>query len=102
MLQFVTGRMYILGFTQFLLDYLISFGVYGIACLFPNKGYFYSGVLITNIIRFISSTLSGVFFYNVTLGGSIIYQAWHMVPTTIVGLVLVPLLYQKLEAVMKK
>lgn len=102
LLQFVTGRMYILGFTQFLLDYLISFGVYGIACLFPNKGYFYSGVLITNIIRFISSTLSGVFFYNVTLGGSIIYQAWYMVPTTIVGLVLVPLLYQKLEAVMKK
>jgi len=49
--QFVTGRMYLLGFTQFLLDYFIAFSVYGLACLFPNYKYFYSGVLITNVIR---------------------------------------------------
>lgn len=66
LIQFVTGQMYILGFTQFLLDYFIAFSVYGIACLFPNWKYFYSGVLITNLIRFLSSTISGVVFYGVT------------------------------------
>lgn len=96
-MQFVTGMMYILGPTQFVLDYLIPFSVYGIACLFPNWGYFYSGVLVTNLIRFISSTLSGVLFYEVTWEGSIIYQAFYMVPTTIVGLILVPLLIKSLK-----
>lgn len=102
LLQFVTGRMYILGFTQFCLDYLIAFGAYGFACLFPNYKEFYSGVLITNCIRFISSTISGVVFYNTTLAASIIYQAWYMVPTTIVGLIFVPLLYKALSPRIKE
>ena len=94
--------MYLLGFTQFLLDYFIAFSVYGLACLFPNYKYFYSGVLITNVIRFISSTISGVVFYKTTWMGSIIYQAWYMVPTTIIGLILVPLLMKSLAPRMKK
>ena len=100
--QFVTGRMYLLGFTQFLLDYFIAFSVYGLACLFPNYKYFYSGVLITNLIRFLSSTISGVVFYKTTWMGSIIYQAWYMVPTTIIGLILVPLLMESLAPRIKK
>ena len=92
LLQFMTGQMYLLGFTQFLLDYFFAFGAYGLACLFPNYKYFYSGVLITNLIRFISSTISGGVFYGVDLWGSIVYQATYLIPTTIVGLILVPLL----------
>lgn len=101
LLQFVTGRMYILGFTQFCLDYLIAFAVYGVACAFPNYKMFYSGVLFTNLVRFISSTISGVVFYQTTLPASMIYQAWYMVPTTILGLVLVPVLYKALEPRLK-
>lgn len=101
LLQFVTGRMYILGFTQFCLDYLIAFAVYGIACVFPNYKMFYSGVLFTNLVRFISSTISGVVFYQTTLPASMIYQAWYMVPTTILGLILVPVLYKALEPRLK-
>lgn len=100
--QFVTGRMYLLGFIQFLLDYFIAFSVYGLAVLFPNYKYFYSGVLITNAIRFVSSTISGVAFYQTTLPASIVYQAWYMVPTTIVGLIFVPLLMKSLEPRMKR
>ena len=49
--QFVTGPMYTIDLLGFLLDYLLAFSVYGIACLFPNFGYFYTGVLVTNFIR---------------------------------------------------
>ena len=96
-IQFVTGAMYILGPLQFALDYFIAFAVYGLASCFPTWGWFYSGVLITNLIRFASSTLSGVLFYGVTLTGSLIYQAWYMVPTTVIGMVLVPLLMKALQ-----
>lgn len=92
LMQFITGQMYLLGFVQFMLDYVIAFGIYGIACLFPNWKWFYSGVLITNLIRFFSSTLSGVWFYETTWPASMAYQASYMVPTTILGLVVVPLL----------
>lgn len=102
LLQFVTGQMYLLGPAQFLLDYLIPFTVYGLACLFPNYGYFYSGILVTNFIRFISHTLSGVFFYETTWTASMIYQAWYMIPTTIVGLIFVPLLVKTLGPKLKK
>ncbi|MCF0258942.1 MAG: energy-coupled thiamine transporter ThiT [Erysipelotrichaceae bacterium] len=102
LIQFVSGAMYLLGPVQFLLDYFIAFSVYGIACLFPTWGWFYSGVLAVNLIRFASSTLSGVLFYGVTLWGSVIYQAWYMIPTAIVGLIMVPLLMKALQPAMKR
>ncbi len=102
LLQFVSGRMYVLGPVQFLLDYIIPFGIYGIACLFPNYGMFYSGILITNLIRFFSHTLSGVFFYETPWIPSMIYQASYMVPTTIVGLIMVPLLMKYLAKRLEK
>ncbi len=92
LLQFATGQMYILGFVQFLLDYFIAFSVYGIACLFPNFKLFYSGILVTNAVRFLSSTISGVVFYGLTWVPSMAYQATYMIPTLILDLILVPLL----------
>lgn len=100
--QFITGPMYTPDLTGFLLDYVISFSVYGLASLFPNYKYFYSGVLITNLIRFLSSTISGVIVWKVDLIGSIIYQCSYMVPTLILDLVLVPILYKALEPSLKK
>ena len=94
LLMFVTGPMYIPDLAGFLLDYLIAFGVYGLASLFPNFGWFYSGVLITNVLRFVSSTISGVYVWGVDWMGSIVYQATYMIPTTILGLVLVPLVWK--------
>lgn len=97
LMQFVTGQMYLLGFVQFLLDYFFAFSVYGLACLFPNYGWFYSGILVTNVIRFFSSTLSGVLFYETPFVPSMIYQAGYMVPTLILDLIMVPLLVKALE-----
>lgn len=95
-MMFITGPMYTPDLVGFLLDYLIAFGVYGLASLFPNFGWFYTGVLITNILRFISSTVSGYYVWGVDWIGSIAYQASYMIPTTILGLVFVPILMKYL------
>ena len=97
LMQFVTGMMYILGPVQFILDYLIAFSVYGLAVLFPNWGLFYSGILVTNLVRFVSSWLSGILFYGVTWEASAVYQAWYIVPTLILDLILIPLLVKALK-----
>ena len=100
--QFITGPMYTPTLIGFLLDYLLAFAAYGLASLFPNFGYFYSGVLVTNAIRFICSTISGVVVWETPLWGSITYQATYMIPTFILGIVLVPLMMKLLEPHMKK
>lgn len=97
LMQFITGEMYLLGFVQFLLDYFIAFSVYGLACLFPNFGWFYSGILVVNAVRFFSSTLSGVLFYQTPFVPSMAYQASYMIPTLILDLVLVPMLVKALK-----
>mgnify|MGYP000579806932 FL=1 len=99
--QFITGPMYTPTLIGFLLDYLLAFAAYGLASLFPNFGYFYSGVLVTNAIRFICSTISGVVVWETPLWGSITYQATYMIPTFILGIVLVPLMMKLLEPHMK-
>ncbi len=99
--QFITGPMYTPDLLGFLLDYLLAFSVYGIACIFPNYKYFYSGVLITNLIRFVCSTISGVIVWGVDWWGSIIYQAQYMLPTIILTMIVVPLLHKILKPYMK-
>lgn len=100
--MFVTGPMYTPDLMGFLLDYLLAFGAYGLASLFPNFGWFYSGVLITNALRFLFSTLSGVYVWGVDWIGSIAYQASYMIPTLILGMVLVPILMKSLQPMLKK
>lgn len=97
LIQFVTGPMYIPQILGFLLDYLVAFSVYGLASLFPNYKYFYSGVLITNFLRFLSHTIGGVIVWETTLWGSIIYNAPYMIATMIAGMLLVPILVERLH-----
>ena len=100
--QFITGPMYTPTLIGFLLDYLLAFAAYGLASLFPNFGFFYSGVLVTNAIRFICSTVSGVVVWETPLWGSITYQATYMIPTLIIGIILIPLMMKFLEPYVKK
>lgn len=98
-LQFFTGKMYLsTGPIGFFLDYVLAYGIYGAACLFPNYKVFYSGVLITNTIRLLSSTVSGMLFYELTFWPSFVYNATYMFPTIIVGLILVPLIYERIKS----
>lgn len=100
--QFVTGPMYTPNLLGFLLDYFISFSAYGLASLFPNFGYFYSGVFISNLIRFLSSVLSGILCWATPLWASITYNVTYMLPTLLLGLILTPLLLKALHPIMKK
>ena len=96
-LQLVIGSVGFYGIWSFLLDYLIAYAAYGLASLFPNYKYFYSGVLITSLIRLASSTLSGTLLWETPLWGSLTYNAAYMVPTTICVLIIVPLLCERLK-----
>ena len=96
LVQFVSGQMYLLGFVQFLLDYFIGFSAYGLACLFPNWKWFYSGILVTSAIRFMASLISGVVFYGLNWSGSAVYQATYIIPTMVLDMILVPILIHHL------
>lgn len=101
-LQFMTGKVWFEGIVGYTLDYVIAFSVYGMAAVFPNYKYFYSGIVVTNVVRFISSTISGMVVYHLNLGGSIAYNGPYMLATLLVGLIFVPLIHQALLPVLKK
>lgn len=96
LVQFVTGPMYVSNLLGFFLDYLFAFSIYGIASLFPNFGYIYTGVIITNFLRFVSHTIGGVLVWETPLWGSITYNAPYMIATCIVGMILVPIIVKRL------
>jgi thiamine transporter len=98
-LQLIIGSVTWYGIWSFLLDYLIAYSAYGLASLFPNYKYLYSGVLITSLIRLISSTLAGTLVWQTPLWGSLTYNASYMIPTTLCVIILVPLLCERLKKV---
>lgn len=107
-LQFLTGQMYYIHWLQFFLDYILAYGIYGVAVLMPNFGHIYTGVIITNLIRLASSTIAGVIFYSEAGAKfmdsflfSLNYNATYMIPTLIVCAILVPILQKRLHTFMK-
>jgi len=98
-LQLAVGSVKFYGIWSFLLDYLIANAVYGLASLFPDYKYFYSGVLITSVLRLLSSTLSGTLLWETPLWASLAYNASYMIPTTLCVIVVVPLLCERLKKV---
>lgn len=96
-LQFFTGDMWYEGFLSFFLDYLLAFGIYGIASVFPSSKQLYWGIVITSFIRFVSHTVSGAICYGSSWGASIAYNGPYMLVTTIVAMILVPLIYERVK-----
>jgi len=99
LLQLVIGSVSFYGIWSFLLDYLIAYSCYGLASLFPNYKYFYSGIIITSLIRLLSSTLSGTLLWETPFWGSLTYNGSYMIPTTICAIIFVPLLCERLKKV---
>ncbi|TFG83044.1 MAG: hypothetical protein E4G74_01815 [Erysipelotrichales bacterium] len=98
-LQFIAAPPLTQHLVDFLLEYVLAFLVYGMASIFPNfgkKGWFMSGVYITNLIRFMIHLAAGVWFWHATWWGSLIYNAWYMVPTLIVCAAILPLLRNRI------
>jgi thiamine transporter len=97
-LQFMTGTMYIVHPIQFVLDYGLAFMVYALASCLPK----YYGIGVTNVVRYLAHVVSGVVFFGEYATGpvwqySLIYNGWYMVPTMILGLIVVPVLVSRLK-----
>ncbi len=111
LLQFMTGQVYVVqnsdGFTafqvfiQFMMEYPLAFGVYGLCSLFPNYKYFYSGIIVTNLIRLALHVIAGTVFWATPWLGSFSYNAWYMIPTMVVSAILVPIIMNRLKPVMR-
>ena len=96
-LQFMTGHMYIVSPMQFVLEYVLAFGLYGLWSLFPNVYLIYTGIIITNLLRLLFHTLAGIFYWETGLIPSLAYNAWYMIPTMLLCLVLVPLIEKRIK-----
>ena len=84
-----------------MMEYPVAFGVYGLSSLFPNFKNFYSGIVVTNLIRLALHTIAGTVFWGTPWGGSFAYNAWYMIPTMIVSAIIVPIIMNRLKPVMK-
>ena len=98
-LQLVIGSVSWYGIASFLLDYMIAYSVYGLASLFPNISYFYSGIFVTSAVRLLSSTLAGTIVWESPFWASLTYNASYMIPTTLCAVIIVPLLCERLKKI---
>ncbi|HPW54041.1 MAG TPA: energy-coupled thiamine transporter ThiT [Erysipelotrichaceae bacterium] len=101
-LMLVTGSVNYYGMFSFLFDYLLAYAVYGLSSVFPNYKKLYCGIIVTSLIRLAFSTLSGIVVWEVPFWGSLSYNASYIIPTMIMDLIIVPLLYEKLVPLFKK
>lgn len=84
---------------DFVFEYVIAFGLYGFAVLFPTlKTRFpiMTGVIVVNGLRLLIHVIAGVLFWEVPWWGSFAYNAWYMIPTLIVGLIFTPLILKRI------
>ncbi len=90
--QITSGPLWYLHWFQFALDYVLAYGAYALVVLFPiykiDGFHVITGVIVANTLRFGFHVLSGMWYYEVPLMGSLIYNAWYMVPTLILTFVL--------------
>ena len=112
-LTFFTGALYYLNPAQFALDYdlpLAIMAALGI-CGHQDKTEYAIGVVISMILKYISQTLSGVFFWPpegsaagsaAAWAFSATYNLWYNLVTMIVCVILVPLLVNRLAKASSK
>lgn len=87
---------YVVHPVQLVLDYILAFTAYGLSGFFSEKKYgLYVGYIVSVIVRFICSFLSGwIFFGSYAPEGtypwaySLIYQASYMMPEMVITLII--------------
>lgn len=102
-LLYITGSMNFYGSViSLFFDYIIAYTGYGFASRFPNVKYFFTGILITSLFRLACSTYSGVAAFGSPWGASFVYNAGYIIPTMIVDMIIVPLLYFRIRPLINK
>ena len=102
LLLFVTGSLHYYGLVSLFFDYLIPYTILGGSSFFKNYGYFYSGILITGLIRLASSTFSGIVVWDTEFWASLGYNATYIIPVIIIDLLAVPAIYKAIQPVIDK
>ena len=106
LLQLIFDGAYAWGPTSMLLDYVLAFGVLGVACLFrKQKGGVFVGTVVGCVCRFIVHFISGVTIYKILAptefmkwtftspsAYSLVYNGSYMLPNTILAVVICALL----------
>ncbi|AOT70318.1 energy-coupled thiamine transporter ThiT [Geosporobacter ferrireducens] len=109
LLQFILGPKYSFHILSILLDYLVAFGLLGLAGLFRKdlKGV-YAGTFLGVFGRFVSSVLSGVIIWaSYAPEGmnpwiySIIYNGAYLLPELGISFILVGILYKAFKSIPK-
>lgn len=98
-LQGLFAPFYSVDLFDFFFEYVLAFGVYGLASLFPSFDKpipLYSGIILVNLARLGIHVFAGVVYWKATWWGSFSYNAWYMIPTLLVGLVLTPMILKRL------
>ena len=104
-LQGFFAPFYFVNVFGFILEYVIAFGLYGLASLFPTIHYkieIMTGVIIVNGIRFIIHLVAGVYFWGITWWGSFVYNFGYMFMTLVVGLIFTPLIYKRIKIIINR
>lgn len=107
-LQFILGPKWSFHILSILLDYVLAFGLLGLAGLFKDFKKVFLGITLGVSGRFLSSVLSGVIIFAAyTPEGmnpwvySMIYNGGYLIPELIISCVLVGILYKPLKNVPK-
>ncbi len=109
------------GLPSVLLDYVLAYGMLGLAGLFRKKGLLWLelGALVGNLARFAIHFLSGITIYRIALGDeielfghvfgadeavlySILYNGSYMLPNLLLSLLVLGLLYPALQKLEQK
>lgn len=97
---------------QFLLDYILAYGLLGLAGIFSSKEFSIKNVILGSslgiLARAISHILAGVFFFAEYAGDmnpwvySGIYNASYLVPELIISIIVISILYKPLTNILSK
>lgn len=89
LLQYLQGG-YFVHPVQFLLDYVLAYGLVGLAGLYRylpkvwGKWRLFLAMIIGAAARAVSATLAGVFFWDTALWPSMVYNGAYLIPDTII------------------
>lgn len=98
LIQFLLGPKWSLHPVSILCDYILGFGVLGLAGMF-GRGYVLSlsASVLTMLARLGFSVISGMVAFQVDFIGSIIYNATYMVPEMILTVIVYSLVFKPLS-----
>lgn len=100
-IQYLTGAVWIAHPIQFILEYPLAFGIYGLAVLLPNtkigKISIYWGIIVTNLLRMSFHIIAGAVYWKTTWAASVAYNAPYMLATMVLCLILVPIIDSRIK-----